>query len=165
MLGTKDDLKIADFGLARAFSIPMRPYTKEVVTLWYRAPELLLGANEYSTPVDMWSAGCIFAEMVTKRALFDGDSEQDEIRKIFRIMGTPNEEVWPGINSLPAFSEVHWTVHPPQNLKTYIRHMDTLEESGLDLLYKLLHYDPTQRISAVQAMQHPYFNDVEINSK
>lgn len=75
LLGTKDDLKIADFGLARAFSIPMRPYTKEVVTLWYRAPELLLGANEYSTPVDMWSAGCIFAEMVTKRALFDGDSE------------------------------------------------------------------------------------------
>ena len=99
-------MKIADFGLARAFSIPIRPYTKEVVTLWYRAPELLLGANEYSTPVDMWSAGAIFAEIVTKRALFDGDSEQDEIRKIFRIMGTPNEEVWPGISSLPAFSQV-----------------------------------------------------------
>jgi serine/threonine protein kinase len=77
LLGTTDELKIADFGLARAFGIPIRPYTKEVVTLWYRAPELLLGANEYSTPVDIWSAGCIFAEIVTKRALFDGDSEQD----------------------------------------------------------------------------------------
>lgn len=77
LLGSKDELKIADFGLARAFGIPIRPYTKEVVTLWYRAPELLLGATEYSTPVDMWSVGCIFAEIVTKRALFDGDSEQD----------------------------------------------------------------------------------------
>ena len=75
LLGPNEDLKIADFGLARAFGIPIRPYTKEVVTLWYRAPELLLGANEYSTPIDMWSAGCIFAEIVTKRALFDGDSE------------------------------------------------------------------------------------------
>jgi len=77
LLGNNEDLKIADFGLARAFGIPIRPYTKEVVTLWYRAPELLLGATEYSTPVDLWSVGCIFAEIVSKRALFDGDSEQD----------------------------------------------------------------------------------------
>lgn len=77
LLGPNDELKIADFGLARAFGIPIRPYTKEVVTLWYRAPELLLGAPEYSTPVDMWSVGCIFAEIVSKRPLFDGDSDQD----------------------------------------------------------------------------------------
>ena len=77
LLGLSDELKIADFGLARAFGIPIRPYTKEVVTLWYRAPELLLGITEYSTPVDMWSVGCIFAEIVTKRPLFDGDSEID----------------------------------------------------------------------------------------
>ena len=75
MLSNKDELKLADFGLARAFGIPIRPYTKEVVTLWYRSPELLLGAPEYATPVDMWSVGCIFVEMVTKRPLFDGDSE------------------------------------------------------------------------------------------
>ena len=77
LLGTNDDLKIADFGLAREFGIPIRPYTKEVVTLWYRAPELLLDATEYSTPVDLWSVGCIFAEIVSKRVLFDGDSEDD----------------------------------------------------------------------------------------
>lgn len=77
LLGTNEELKIADFGLARAFGIPIRPYTKEVVTLWYRAPELLLGATEYSTPVDLWSVGCIFVEIISKRALFDGDSEQD----------------------------------------------------------------------------------------
>ena len=104
-----NNLKIADFGLARAFSIPTRPYTKEVVTLRYRAPELLLGATEYSTPVDLWSVGCIFAEIVSKRALFDGDSEQDQIRKIFRIMGTPNDEVWPGVSTLPNFTNVQWT--------------------------------------------------------
>ena len=75
MLSSKDELKIADFGLARAFGIPIRPYTKEVVTLWYRAPELLLGSSEYATPVDIWSAGCIFAELVSKRPIFDGDSE------------------------------------------------------------------------------------------
>jgi cyclin-dependent kinase 2 len=109
LLGITDDLKIADFGLARAFGIPIRPYTKEVVTLWYRAPELLLGATEYSTPVDLWSVGCIFAEIVSKRALFDGDSEQDQIRKIFRIMGTPNDEVWPGVSTLPNFTSVQWT--------------------------------------------------------
>ena len=77
LLGKNDELKIADFGLARAFAIPLRPYTKEVVTLWYRAPELLLGAADYSTPVDMWSAGCIFAEMVSKKPLFDGEGEID----------------------------------------------------------------------------------------
>ncbi|MQM05164.1 hypothetical protein Taro_037974 [Colocasia esculenta] len=96
-------LKLADFGLARAFGIPVRTFTHEVVTLWYRAPEILLGSRHYSTPVDVWSVGCIFAEMVNQRPLFPGDSEIDELFKIFRIMGTPNEETWPGVTSLPDF--------------------------------------------------------------
>lgn len=77
-----------------------------MVTLWYRAPELLLGASEYSTPVDMWSVGCIFYEIVSKRPLFDGDSDSDQIRKIFRKMGTPNEDVWPGVTQLGDFTKV-----------------------------------------------------------
>jgi cyclin-dependent kinase len=77
-------LKLADFGLARAFGVPLRTYTHEVVTLWYRSPEILLGSRQYSTGVDMWSVGCIFAEMCTKKPLFPGDSEIDEIFKIFR---------------------------------------------------------------------------------
>ena len=77
-------MKIADFGLARVFSVTVRPYTHEVVTLWYRAPEILLGSVEYSTPLDIWSAGCIFAEMFTKQPLFMGDSEIDQLYKIFR---------------------------------------------------------------------------------
>lgn len=78
------NLKLADFGLARAFGVPLRTYTHEVVTLWYRAPEILLGGRQYSTGVDMWSIGCIFAEMCTRKPLFPGDSEIDEIFKIFR---------------------------------------------------------------------------------
>jgi serine/threonine protein kinase len=111
LLDPNGKLKIADFGLARAFGIPIRPYTKEVVTLWYRAPELLLEANEYSTPVDMWSAGCIFFEIVTKRPLFDGDCDAEQIRKIFRILGTPGEEVWQGVTELKGFSNMNWTQH------------------------------------------------------
>lgn len=77
-------IKLADFGLARAFNVPLRTYTHEVVTLWYRAPEILLGSRTYSTPVDMWSVGCIFAEMARRKPLFPGDSEIDELYKIFR---------------------------------------------------------------------------------
>jgi len=79
-------LKLADFGLARAFGIPVRTYTHEVVTLWYRAPEILLGSKMYATPVDVWSVGCIFAEMITKRPLFPGDSEIDEMNLHFQFV-------------------------------------------------------------------------------
>jgi serine/threonine protein kinase len=79
------NVKLADFGLARAFGLPVKTYTHEVVTLWYRAPEILLGAKEYSTPIDIWSIGCIFAEMAQRKALFIGDSEIDQIFKIFTV--------------------------------------------------------------------------------
>lgn len=78
------NLKIADFGLARAFGVPVRAYTHEVVTLWYRAPEVLLGCPRYSCPVDLWSVGCIMAELITKKPLFQGDSEIDQLFRIFR---------------------------------------------------------------------------------
>lgn len=86
LIDKKGTLKLADFGLSRAFGIPLGQYTHEVVTLWYRAPEILLGEQKYSTPVDIWSAGCIFAEMVTKTPLFPGDSEIDQIFRIFRFI-------------------------------------------------------------------------------
>lgn len=89
-------LKIADFGLARAFGIPFRAYTHEVVTLWYRAPEVLLGLKSYGLPVDIWSVGCIISEMAAKAPLFPGDSEIDELFRIFRSFGTPDEDSWPG---------------------------------------------------------------------
>ena len=96
-------LKITDFGLARAFSVPMKPYTHEVVTLWYRAPELLLGATEYSIAVDMWSVGCIFFELVQQTPLFPCENEIGMIQGIFELLGTPNcgMQVWPDYPSMP----------------------------------------------------------------
>ena len=99
-------IKLADFGLARAFSIPIKPYTKCVVTLYYRSPELLLEMNEYATPVDIWSIGCIFAELATKHPFFKGENEQTQLKEIFRILGKPNEQSWPGILQCQNFSKV-----------------------------------------------------------
>ncbi|XP_065028819.1 cell division control protein 2 homolog isoform X1 [Musa acuminata AAA Group] len=149
-------LKLADFGLARAFGIPVRTFTHEVVTLWYRAPEILLGSRNYSTPVDVWSVGCIFAEMANQRPLFPGDSEIDELFKIFRILGTPNEEIWPGVTSLPDFKSAFpkWL---PKDLTTVV---PNLEAAGIDLLSKMLHLDPSKRITARQALDHDYFKDL-----
>ncbi|KAL2855195.1 kinase-like domain-containing protein [Aspergillus pseudodeflectus] len=147
------NLKLADFGLARAFGVPLRTYTHEVVTLWYRSPEILLGGRQYSTGVDMWSCGAIFAEMCTRKPLFPGDSEIDEIFKIFRLLGTPDETIWPGVTSFPDFKPTfpRWKREESHNL------VPGLDEDGLDLLEALLEYDPARRISAKQACMHPYF--------
>ncbi|BBN01060.1 cyclin-dependent kinase [Marchantia polymorpha subsp. ruderalis] len=149
-------LKLADFGLARAFGIPVRTFTHEVVTLWYRAPEILLGSRHYSTPVDVWSVGCIFAEMVNQRPLFPGDSEIDELFKIFRTLGTPNEETWPGVTSLPDYKSA-FPKWPPKNLSTVV---PGLEPGGIDLLAKMLTLEPNRRITARDALDHEYFKDI-----
>jgi len=153
-------IKIADFGLARAFGIPVRVYTHEVVTLWYRAPEVLLGSPKYSCPIDIWSIGTIFAEMVNRRPLFQGDSEIDQLFRIFRVLRTPNEELWPGVTQLPDFKATfpNWTTI---NLKNS---MKKLEPYGLELLEMMLVYDPSKRISAKKALLHPYFNDLDKNT-
>uniref|UniRef100_A0A8C5CDC2 Protein kinase domain-containing protein n=1 Tax=Gadus morhua TaxID=8049 RepID=A0A8C5CDC2_GADMO len=89
LINEKGELKLADFGLARAKSVPTKTYSNEVVTLWYRPPDVLLGSTEYSTPIDMWGVGCIFYEMVTGRPLFPGSTVEDELHLIFRILGEP----------------------------------------------------------------------------
>ena len=152
---SKLELKIADLGLGRAFSIPLKSYTHEIVTLWYRAPEILLGSALYSTPVDMWSIGCIFAELVRKTPMFPGESEVQQLLHIFKVLGTPDESVWPGVSKLKDWHEFpQWK---PQNLKTFF---PTLEPEGLDLLQRCLVYDPKERISAKEAMAHPFFRDI-----
>lgn len=148
-------LKIADFGLARAFVPPIRPFTHEVVTLWYRAPEILLGCKTYALPVDMWSVGTILVEMVTKRPLFPGDSEVDELFKIFRVLGTPNEEVWPGVTSLQDWNN-DFPVWPSLQIARFV---PGLSDAGVDLCEQLLAIDPRRRLSAVEALSHPYFAD------
>ncbi|KAI0074884.1 Pkinase-domain-containing protein [Panus rudis PR-1116 ss-1] len=158
LIDKHNNLKLADFGLARAFGIPMRTYTHEVVTLWYRAPEVLLGSRHYSTAIDMWSVGCIFAEMVRRgHPLFPGDSEIDQIFKIFKILGTPNEETWPGVRQLPDYKPTF-----PQWAATDLAmQVPTLDADGLDLLKLMLTYDISKRISAKRALVHPYFTDYE----
>ncbi|CAM9819373.1 unnamed protein product, partial [Ectocarpus sp. 12 AP-2014] len=103
LINREGELKLADFGLARAFGIPVRSYTHEVVTLWYRAPDVLMGSRKYSTPVDIWSIGCIFAEMATGRPLLTGTSESDQLARIFRQMGTPTPIMYPGLRELPDY--------------------------------------------------------------
>ncbi|CAL0308610.1 unnamed protein product [Lupinus luteus] len=152
----KGILKIADLGLGRAFTVPLKSYTHEIVTLWYRAPEILLGSTHYSTGVDMWSVGCIFAEMARRQALFPGDSEFKQLLSIFKILGTPTEEQWPGVTSLRD-----WHVYPrwePQNLA---RAVPSLGPHGVDLLTKMLKYNPAERISAKVALDHPYFDTLD----
>jgi len=151
-------IKVADFGLARAFGVPVRVYTHEVVTLWYRAPEILLGASKYSCPVDIWSIGCIFAEMANKRPLFRGDSEIDQLFRIFRVLKTPTDDLWPGVSALPDYKDTFpvWNTYSlPDQMKTKV------DEQGLELLADMLIYDPAKRISAKKAIVHPYFDDLD----
>lgn len=157
LIDTNGIIKVADFGLGRAIGVPVRVYTHEVVTLWYRAPEVLLGSTRYSCPVDMWSIGCIFAEMASKKPLFQGDSEIDQLFRIFRVLSTPNETTWPGVSELPDYKPTfpNWT---QSTLKTQVKNID---EVGLDLLESMLLYNPSQRISAKKALKHPFFEDLD----
>lgn len=127
-------LKLADFGLARAFGIPVKNYTHEVVTLWYRAPDILMGSKKYSTSVDIWSVGCIFAELVNRKPLFSGASEKDQLDKIFKIRGTPTPEEWPEMTDLPLYED-GLPNYEPQSLADLVPDLD---EDGLDLLEKML---------------------------
>ncbi len=98
---------MADFGLARAFGIPVRHYSNEVVTLWYRSPDVLLGSRRYSTSIDIWSTGCIFAEMAQEgRPLFPGSSPFDQLIRIFKLFGTPTEKTWFGVSEFSEWSDV-----------------------------------------------------------
>jgi cyclin-dependent kinase len=131
LLVTKDGMiKLADFGLARAFSLPVKTYTHEVVTLWYRAPEVLLGQKQYSTPLDQWSVGCIMAEMAQKKPLFAGDSEIDQIFNIFKVMGTPNESLWPEAQKLEYFKPTF----PKWKGIALEDHTKMIDATGIDLL-------------------------------
>lgn len=157
LINREGQLKLADFGLARAFGIPVRSYTHEVVTLWYRAPDILMASRRYSTPVDIWSVGCIFAEMCNGRPLFSGTSEADQLDKIFRLLGTVTE--YPGIEELPEYSpDILPRYDPPRDGIGSL--VPTLDVSGVDLLSKMLQYDPAKRINAQKALEHPFFFDL-----
>jgi serine/threonine protein kinase len=146
-------LKICDFGLARMFALQPREYTRDVVTLWYRPPELLMGCQDYDISIDVWGAGCIIAEMVTGAALFGGDSEIDQLHRIFKVFGTPSEISWPGFQRMSGFRPT-FPVFKPQQLQSVLKTSDPLLG---DLLAQLLQVNPAKRTSALRALSHPYF--------
>jgi cyclin-dependent kinase len=168
LINREGELKLADFGLARAFGIPVRSYTHEVVTLWYRAPDVLLGSRKYSTPVDIWSIGCIFAEMCNGRPLFPGNSEKNQLERIFSLLGLPSEEDYPSIIELPDWTatkqrmkekalQAGISLKPPANLAHLVKNLAERDPQGVVLLGQMLQFDPAKRISARHAMEHPYF--------
>ncbi|KVI05763.1 cyclin-dependent kinase G-2-like isoform X1 [Cynara cardunculus var. scolymus] len=166
LLNNRGELKICDFGLARQYGSPLKPYTHLVVTLWYRAPELLLGAKEYSTAIDMWSLGCIMAELLSKQPLFNGKTEFDQLDKIFKTLGTPNETIWPGYSKLPGV-KVNFVKHQYNLLRrkfpaTSFTGSPVLSDAGFDLLNKLITYDPKKRITAEEALNHEWFREVPL---
>lgn len=180
-------MKIADFGLARDATIPHRAYSKDIITLWYRPPEILLGSDVYSSAVDICklrfactsfdtflragSAGCIFAEMLRISPLFKGDCEISQLFRIFQVLGefedtstketqfrcssgTPDEKLWPGVTSLPNYTVDFPQWQPTPSLRQHVHLVDGRAE---DILVRCLVYPPDRRLTAQQALQHPYF--------
>jgi cell division cycle 2-like protein len=182
----KGELKLCDFGLARQYGSPLKPYSHMVVTLWYRAPELLLGETTYSTAIDVWSVGCVMGELLLNEALLQGRNELGQLEKIFGVVGRPDEEGWPGVTSLPVakkfnffgsssnnnnkrkrgmlrdmFHVSHWhdstTIHGTTG--TITNNKPWLSEAGFDLLSSLLELCPERRITAREALHHPWFRE------
>jgi len=184
LVNNRGELKICDFGLARVYGEPLGAYTPTVVTLWYRAPELLLGVRRYGPAIDVWSLGCIMAELLASEPLFTGKTEIDQLSKMFATLGAPSDAVWPGCKELPGARKVTFPNQPYNHLRrrfpgppsdesrTFVaigpdgrerraddaRHTPApLSDTGFDLLNRMLAYDPAKRITAEDASKHPFF--------
>ncbi|KAI3366235.1 hypothetical protein L3Q82_010044, partial [Scortum barcoo] len=153
------ELKMADFGLARSKSIPSQTFSSEVVTLWYRPPDVLLGSTDYSTALDIWGAGCIFIEMLQGVPAFPGVSDVfEQLQKIWTVLGVPSEDTWPGVSQLPNYKP-EWFVHcQPKQFRTVWKRLNQLPYKTEDLAQRMLKVVPADRISAQDCLQHPYFS-------
>lgn len=148
-------LKIADFGLAKKASFLQRRKSNAIVSLWYRAPEIILGSEDYFLGVDMWSVGCIFAELMTKRPIFMCRNENEVLNKVFQLLGTPSSTHCSSYLTLPKWKKgTYLEVAAPGCLKTAF---PDAPPQAIDLLSKMLALDPTKRILAKEALSHPYF--------
>lgn len=147
-------LKIGDFGLARTINEGTLEYTNGVVTRWYRPPELFLGAKKYTSSIDMWGVGCVFGELFKSKAILPGHDDIDQLKKIFRLCGSPTQFNMPHWDSLPHSKTIKVEVGPRQVRETFQRF-----ESGeaIDLLDRLLVLDPARCLAASEALDHDYF--------
>ncbi|KAJ0421712.1 kinase-like domain-containing protein [Aspergillus carlsbadensis] len=165
LMNNRGELKIADFGMARYYGDPPPKLTQLVVTLWYRSPELLLGAESYGPEIDMWSLGCIFGELLTKEPLLQGKNEVDQVSKIFALTGPPTPQIWPGFRSLPNAKSLR--LPPTHSAPTAgttppllpRSKFSILSNAGLQLISSLLALNPASRPSAAECLKHPYFRE------
>ncbi|XP_045389815.1 cyclin-dependent kinase 10 isoform X2 [Lemur catta] len=178
LMTDKGCVKTADFGLARAYGIPVKPMTPKVVTLWlgwrgqrcevghsvsrYRAPELLLGTTTQTTSIDMWAVGCILAELLAHKPLLPGTSEIHQIDLIVQLLGTPSENIWPGFSKLPLVGQYSLRKQPYNNLK---HKFPWLSEAGLRLVNFLFMYDPKKRATAGDCLESSYFKEKPLPSR
>ncbi|EKG05403.1 protein kinase, putative [Trypanosoma cruzi] len=151
----QDVVKLADFGLVKEIRA-RPPFTDYVSTRWYRAPELLLQDRAYSSPVDIWAAGCILAELITTRPLFAGSNEVDQLHKIMGVLGSPNEKIWPECFALAKKIRYSFPAVKGVGLERVLP--PHLPPQALDLMKQMLSYDPRKRPTAQQCLQHPYFS-------
>ncbi|KAM3162859.1 Protein kinase domain-containing protein [Lachancea thermotolerans] len=166
-------VKIGDLGLARKFhNMVQTLYTgdKVVVTIWYRAPELLLGARHYTPAIDLWAVGCIFAELIGLRPIFKGEEakmdskksvpfQANQLQRILEVLGSPNEKTWPNIFKYSEYEQLSKFPRYRDNLPVWYHSAGGRNKEALDLLYQLLRYDPVTRIDAVDALEHPFFTN------
>ncbi|XP_062237012.1 cyclin-dependent kinase 15 isoform X1 [Platichthys flesus] len=153
------ELKLADFGLARSKSIPSHTFSSEVVTLWYRPPDVLLGSTDYSTALDMWGAGCIFIEMLQGAPAFAGITDVfEQLQKIWTVLGVPSEDSWPGVSLLPNYKPEWFHQSEPKQLRTVWKRLNQLPYKTEDLVQSMMKRVPTDRISAKESLQHAYFS-------
>eukprot|EP00736_Rhodelphis_marinus_P002595 Rmarinus@m.24762 len=154
LIGLDGRLKLADFGLACVYTEHGGEYSHQVATRWYRAPELLFGARKYDTGVDVWAAGCIFAELLNHAPLFAGENDIDQLYRVLKTMGTPTEQTWPGLNELPDYDKIQFPYFDPQPFDVILPNASSC---AIDLIKRMLCYDSSKRVSASEALCHPYF--------
>jgi cyclin-dependent kinase 7 len=151
-------MKLADFGLARMYGTPKTRLSPQAITLWYKPPELLLGAYEYSSAADMWSVGCIFAELLLRRPFLQGkNSDISQLDTIFTVFGTPTDVNWPDHKALPLCARgLLWDDVPAIPFDEIFT---AAPKDAISLLRSLLTLDPNMRFTAQQALDHPYFTN------
>jgi len=164
-------IKIADFGLARVFKAPMKPLSDNgvVVTIWYRAPELLLSSNHYTRAIDVWALGCIFAELFLTKPLFPGNTKaqnqiQDQLDKIYAVLGPPNAARWPGLMDMPDWGKFQVPEDRPNVLAAKMAEMRKSSHAAFDLLSRMIDYNPDTRITASEILDHEYFKEQPLPS-
>ncbi|KAI9739540.1 MAG: TFIIH complex serine/threonine-protein kinase subunit kin28 [Cirrosporium novae-zelandiae] len=162
LIAADGEVKLADFGLARSFSEPYRVMTHQVITRWYRPPELLFGARYYSGAVDIWSTGLVFAELILRTPFIAGNSDMHQLELICQAIGTPTEENWPGVSTLPDFIDFaadtsKSTYTPIRGRDFYMATFGTAGPLGVDVLMSMLTLDPRKRATATQVLQHSWW--------